>query len=141
MEKFDFELEMKVRDYECDIQGIVNNANYQHYLEHCRHQFLHRADLNFDQLHNDGIDGVVIKAELEYKYPLRPNDDFLVRLKMGRQGKLRLIFDQEIVRKADEKLIIKARITSVLLKNNHPVSPDVLVERFKNAGIDFEEVA
>ena len=29
-----FELKMKVRDYECDGQGIVNNANYQHYTEH-----------------------------------------------------------------------------------------------------------
>ena len=35
-----YELPMKVRDYECDLQGIVNNANYQHYLEHTRHEFL-----------------------------------------------------------------------------------------------------
>ena len=37
MEKVLFRHEMKVRDYECDIQGVVNNANYQHYLEHARH--------------------------------------------------------------------------------------------------------
>lgn len=83
---------------------------------------------------------MVIKAEIEYKLPLRPNDDFIVRMKMGRQGRLRLIFDQEIVRKADEKLIIKARITSVVMKNGKPISSDILVERFKNAGIDFPEV-
>ena len=35
MEKYIYELTLKVRDYECDLQGIVNNANYQHYLEHC----------------------------------------------------------------------------------------------------------
>ena len=34
-----FQLEMMVRDYECDIQGIVNNANYLHFMEHTRHQF------------------------------------------------------------------------------------------------------
>ena len=36
MANYIFELKDKVRDYECDLQGIVNNANYQHYLEHCR---------------------------------------------------------------------------------------------------------
>lgn len=34
-----FEQAMKVRDYECDAQGIVNNANYQHYYEVVRHEF------------------------------------------------------------------------------------------------------
>ncbi|MBN1822511.1 MAG: acyl-CoA thioesterase [Prolixibacteraceae bacterium] len=140
MKEFDFELEMKVRDYECDIQGIVNNANYQHYLEHCRHRFLNTAQLDFAGLHNEGIDAVVIRAELDYKFPLRPNDDFLVRLKMGRQGRLRMIFDQEIVRKEDEKLIVKACITGVLTKNGRPVSPDILMEKFNRIGIEFPEV-
>ena len=29
--KYIFETRMEVRDYECDIEGIVNNANYLHY--------------------------------------------------------------------------------------------------------------
>ena len=37
-----FETTMEVRDYECDIQGIVNNANYLHYIEHTRHLFLQK---------------------------------------------------------------------------------------------------
>jgi acyl-CoA thioester hydrolase len=140
LSNFDFEIEMSVRDYECDIQGIVNNANYQHYLEHCRHQFLNKAELNFAELHNEGIDGVVIRAEIDYKLPLRPNDDFIVRLKMGRQGKLRLVFDQEIVRKSDKKLMVSARIFSALIKNNRPISPDILVERFEKLGVAFQEI-
>ena len=46
-----YELPMKVRDYECDLQGIVNNANYQHYLEHTRHEFLLSAGVSFAGLH------------------------------------------------------------------------------------------
>ncbi|MBU2223338.1 MAG: acyl-CoA thioesterase, partial [Gammaproteobacteria bacterium] len=29
-----FSVDFKVRDYECDMQGIVNNAVYFNYLEH-----------------------------------------------------------------------------------------------------------
>ena len=34
MSRYIFETKMEVRDYECDIEGIVNNANYLHYMEH-----------------------------------------------------------------------------------------------------------
>ena len=50
---------MKVRDYECDMQGIVNNANYQHYLEHTRHEFLQQAGTGFTDLREKGIEPVV----------------------------------------------------------------------------------
>ncbi len=140
MQEFDFEIELQVRDYECDIQGIVNNAVYQNYLEHCRHKFLNHVGLDFAQLHNDGIDAVVIRAEIDYKFPLRPGDDFIVCLKMGKQGRLRIIFDQQIIRKADDKLMVNARITAVLTKNSRPILPDILMAKFESSGIKMEEV-
>ena len=45
-----FELEMQVRDYECDMEGIVNNAIYQHYLEHTRHEFLASSGISFIEM-------------------------------------------------------------------------------------------
>jgi acyl-CoA thioester hydrolase len=140
MKDHHFEIELQVRDYECDIQGIVNNAVYQNYLEHCRHKFLNHIGLDFAQLHNDGIDAVVIRAELDYKFPLLPGDDFSVKLKIGKQGKLRIIFIQQIIRKKDEKLMVNARITAVLTKKNRPISPEILEEKFEEAGIKMEEI-
>ena len=61
MEKYIYELKMKVRDYECDLKGIVNNANYQHYLEHTRHEFLTSVGISFARLHEEGVDPVVAR--------------------------------------------------------------------------------
>ena len=80
MEKYIFELKMKVRDYECDLQGIVNNANYQHYIEHTRHEFLSSVGVSFAQLHQQGIDPVVARLNMAFKTPLTSGDEFISRL-------------------------------------------------------------
>lgn len=91
---------MRVRDYECDIQGIVNNAIYQHYTEHCRHVFIESLGISFAALHEQGIDVMVAQLEMRYKASLRPRDRFEVRLAIEKQG-LRYVFHQDIVRTID----------------------------------------
>ncbi|WP_423127220.1 acyl-CoA thioesterase [Gaoshiqia sp. Z1-71] len=127
-----FELPFKVRDYECDLQGIVNNAVYQHYLEHTRHEFLERAGLNFSQMHRDGIDAIVIRIEIDYKYPLKSGDEFVCKLNVAREGKLKFIFLQDIYRSPDMRLIVKGKVTAATVNNQtgRPVAPTQLVEAF-----------
>jgi len=124
-----FSTEVTVRDYECDIQGVVNNANYLHYLEHARHEFLISKEINFTELHNAGIDLVVTKVEIEYKFPLRSRDKFIIRLNLLREGNLRLVFIQDIFRLPDEKLIARARVTGVATRNGKPLPPGNLISR------------
>ena len=111
-----FRYEMKVRDYECDIQGVVNNANYQHYFEHARHEFLLSEGVSFSKLHNEGIDFMVSKAVIEYKVSLRGDDSFVVAIDMKREG-VKLICLQNIYRLPDNKLCAKGRIEIISLKD------------------------
>jgi acyl-CoA thioester hydrolase len=124
-----YNLKFVVRDYECDLQGVVNNANYQHYLEHARHQFLISKGVSFVQLHDEGIDLIVTKVEIEYKYPLRSMDEFIVTVSIQREGNARIVFIQEIFRLPDLKLIIKGRVTGIATRKGRPVPPGDLVTK------------
>src|SRR3989339_1801342 len=100
---YKFSLEFSVRDYECDIQGVVNNANYQHYLEHARHEYLISKGISFSRLHDEGIDLIVLKVEIDYIFPLRSMDRFIVTVDIQREGNVRLAFLQNIFRIPDIK--------------------------------------
>jgi acyl-CoA thioester hydrolase len=122
-----FTTELKVRDYECDLQGIVNNAVYQHYLEHARHEYLNSRGLDFAELTALGVIIVVIRAELDYKQALRPGDRFSVSVSAKKLGRLKVVFDQEIRRLTDDELMLEAKITAVSLKDGErPYFPEEL---------------
>ena len=123
-----FELEFTVRDYECDLQGVVNNSVYMNYLEHARHEFLKKMDGDFAELAKQNILPMVYKAELEYKSSLRSGDTFTVKVKVGKEGSLKAIFQQDIYKKSDNKLMLKGKITAVVLENGRPIKPDILLE-------------
>ena len=127
--QYSFSLEFSVRDYECDLQGVVNNANYQHYLEHARHEFLISRGLSFADLHQEGTDLIVSRVEIDYKFPLKSRDRFVVKLNLRREGNVRLVFEQDIFRLPDEKLIVHAKVTGVATINGRPVSPENLIKQ------------
>ena len=114
MEKYIFELTMKVRDYECDLQGIVNNANYQHYLEHTRHEFLHATGASFARLHDEGIDPVVARINMAFKTPLKSGDEFVSKLYLRKEG-IKYVFHQDIFRLPDGKVSLRAAVETVCL--------------------------
>jgi len=112
---------MSVRDYECDLQGIVNNAVYQNYLEHARHELLRSVNIDFVKLHNSGIDPVLVKAEIEYKASLRSSDKFVIGTNVFLENNVRAIFKQDIFLLPDYKPVLFAIMTTLCLKNRRPV--------------------
>lgn len=125
------ELEFVVRDYECDLQGIVNNANFLHYIEHARHQWLESLGIDFAALHQEGVDLVVARIAIDYKYPLRSRDRFVVRSAFQREGTLKVVCNQDIYRMPDQKLIAQARVVAAALQNGRPVVPAAIIEKME----------
>lgn len=124
-------IELKVRDYECDMQAVVNNGVYQNYLEHARHEFLKSRGIDFAAITASGVNLVVTRAELDYRKSLVSGDLFRVCSLVRQASRVRFEFHQEIVRLPDEALMLSAKITGTSLnQQGRPFVPELLLALF-----------
>lgn len=125
-----FSLEFKVRDYEVDCEGIVNNANYLHYLEYTRHEFCSAAGYSFKRMQEEGIDPVLNRVEIDYKTPLRSEDIVVSKLWVEMKG-VRFIFHQDVFNKLTGAPAVSAIVSCVCLINGRISRGEVLYKAFK----------
>jgi acyl-CoA thioester hydrolase len=134
MKDYRFKLEFAVRDYELDSAGMVNNAAYLNYLEHTRHEFLMSRGIDFTALAAEGFYLVVIRIEINYLFPLRSGDRFIVGLNTRRVSRLRLGIDQDIFRLPDHKPVVSAVVTATgLNERGRPQLPKALEALIREA--------
>jgi acyl-CoA thioester hydrolase len=124
-----FENRMKVRDYECDAQGVVNNAIYLHYFEATRHELMEACGLRLRDLTGGNILPVVRNANISYKSSLRGSDAFICTVKIEREG-VRYFFYQQIIRIEDNTLCANAVIEVVCLVNGKVAMPEIFDKAF-----------
>ena len=141
-EDYVYTLDLEVRDYECDMESIVNNAVYLNYLEHARHEFLKMVGVDFGKLTERGIHPVVVRAEVDYRNSLRSGDRFWIGVNVERVSMLRIAFVQDIYRTSNtgdsetghnvrDDVVAQARIiTAVISASGRPVPPEELDPRF-----------
>lgn len=123
-----FELTMKVRDYEVDSEGIVNNACYLNYLEHTRHEFCECAGLSFGSMRRLDMSPVVRHISINYLSSLVSGMEFRSCLSLTRKG-VRFIFHQWIV-SADGRPVVDAEVTIVNLIGGKLTRGDELAQAF-----------
>ncbi|MCM1067899.1 MAG: acyl-CoA thioesterase [Muribaculaceae bacterium] len=125
-----YELTIKVRDYEVDAEGIVNNANYLHYLEHTRHEFCEQAGLSFRAMHEQGLDPVVTHIDIRYVHSLGLGDTMVSKLKLSRRGPV-FVFVQDIFTPEGET-VVRATVDVVSFENGRLSRGDALAEAFSS---------
>ena len=123
-----YELPIKVRDYEVDAEGIVNNANYLHYLEHTRHEFCEEAGLSFREMHARGFDPVVSRIEVKYLTPLGLGESMVSKLWLSRRGPV-FVFHQDIF-KPDGTPVVRAVVEIASFENGRLSRGEMLAQAF-----------
>lgn len=122
--EYQFTLDFEVRDYECDMQGIVNNSVYLNYFEHTRHKFLKNIGENFSEFVDKKINLVISRLEIDYKKSLKSGDKFSVGLSCNRISPLRFEFLQDIF---IEKICVSARTIVTAMDDQGKIIKDLKI--------------
>ena len=90
---------LRVRSYELDIYGHVNNAVYMNWLEHGRSQLLQDKGFNYVSIAEAwDVRLVTVATTINFKAQLGLDDEIEVRTCVKRMGNSSVVFDQKIVR-------------------------------------------
>ena len=110
-----FQIVMAVRDYELDQYGVVNNAVYNNYLEHTRHDFLTLVGIDAAAVAAQGRSLALSRLTVQYRASLRSKDNFQVRLRVSAMSGARVTFYQEIHKLPELQLMLEAWAEAVFL--------------------------
>jgi acyl-CoA thioester hydrolase len=128
-----FKTTLKVRTYECDSYGHVNNATFLNYCEVARVELLEKMGYDLDGLKKAGFLLVIVKIEMEYKKPAYANDKLEISVNWIERGKTSAAFEQKIYDRNMNVLVAQAKIIWVAtdLKGKPIAIPQVLMDNYQ----------
>jgi thioesterase-3 len=109
--------DLRVHGFHCDLYGHVNHARYLEFLEAARWEMLGDT-VELGAWHDQGRRFVIVRVDVSYRAAATLGDDLVVRTWGGEIGKSSARVHQDIVRTSDQKTIVEATITYVILDAN-----------------------
>ncbi|MDR1220123.1 MAG: acyl-CoA thioesterase [Treponema sp.] len=111
-----YECTLRVRTYECDSYGHVNNANYLNYLEYARYEFLKSIGFDYPAAIAAGYGVYVARIEIDYKRSAKTDEDLVIRSWPTKKGSVSGVIAQKILRGEDD--IADAMVTWAFVDSN-----------------------
>lgn len=91
---------IRVRTYELDSFGHVNNAVYLQYFEEARAEYLRLMGLSFDDFAATGTQFVITEARVRYVASARSGDALLIAGEIAELGPASTLFTYQITRES-----------------------------------------
>ncbi|CAO2814709.1 unnamed protein product [Amaranthus hypochondriacus] len=115
------EIKLKVRDYELNQYGVVNNSVYCNYIQLANHELARRIGLD-DRVIEESGGAALSKLSLTYLSPLKNGEEFVINSIISDISAARLYVDHFLYKLHDYQPILEAKAVLVLIdKNNRPV--------------------
>jgi acyl-CoA thioester hydrolase len=90
--------QLRVRFGETDAMGVANNAAYLQYFEIGRIEYLRAAGHSYAEVHDGGMDMVVVEAGISYLRALAFDDVFAVECELAELGRASFMFHYRLTR-------------------------------------------
>ncbi len=123
-------MEKQIYYHDTDAGGVVYYGTYLRYLEEARTEFLVAHGLSLELFRTQKFLYAVRKCNLVYKSPARYGDTISCSAKLKKITAAQLIFDQVIIDKESEKILVEAEVHLVSL--NKDFKPTPIPEDLKN---------
>ena len=106
-------MEFRIYYQDTDAGGVVYHANYLHFFERGRTEYLRQRGLSVGALAERGFIFPVVRLEIDYRSPAVLDDLVRVETEVLEVGKTSFILGQQVVRAIDGKLLAGGRVTLV----------------------------
>jgi YbgC/YbaW family acyl-CoA thioester hydrolase len=129
---------LKVRSYNLDSFGHVNNAVYLNYLEEARGDYLEQLGLSFTLFHQWQAFAIVVSAEIAYKSPAKFSEILDIRGAFSAIKRSSFTINYEIYNETTAKLCAVAKMTFAFVDGNGRViaMPQAFREKTGDGGVD-----
>ena len=115
--------ELRVRYGECDLQGIVFNANYLLYFDVAFTELWREAVGPWQEMVQRGVDAVVAHADIDFRAPARYDDVLALSAQVVRLGRTAITTEIDVMRGAELLVAMRLRHVCVSSESTDSAKP------------------
>lgn len=108
----------KVQYYETDMMGIAHHANYIHWMEEARIDFMEQLGYSYAEMEKHGVFSPVRSISCEYKHPCVFNDTLEITVSVAAFNGARLVLRYEMKKQDGGEVLCAASSEHAFLDEN-----------------------